>query len=308
MNITVQLIDNQDAFGRPIGELLRIIEIVDSTDLNDEIIIDLSRCRFSNPFLLGGLVVIQKAFEKKGYNIQFNRNFADARFAAYLEHILFPRCINPVSFADDSYDVFFRNYRNRNFIPLTIYPNNLSPDDARKREHFITEVTQLIINRCRLAGDIGQAMRYIISEALDNIIEHSRSEFSIIFAQFYPNLGYLDLIISDCGIGLLGSYQRRPDLFPHVASHTDAMQRAIDGQSTKGDELNRGFGIRTSRNMLVDGLNGKYFLMSGETFYFHDRGQSRIGTTGKASFDGVFLALRVPIGDNRNFRYTDYLE
>jgi len=30
------VIDNQDAFGRPIGELLRIIEIVDSTDLNDD--------------------------------------------------------------------------------------------------------------------------------------------------------------------------------------------------------------------------------------------------------------------------------
>jgi anti-sigma regulatory factor (Ser/Thr protein kinase) len=309
MNIEIQLIDNQDTFGRPLAELCRIIEIIKSiTDLGEEIIIDLSRCRFANPFLLGGLVVIQKACERKGYNIQFNENFNDARFADYLKHILFPECANPISFADAGFDTFFRNYSNKNFIPLTIYPGNLNVADAKKREHFITEITRLIITRCRLAGDVGQGIRYIISEALDNIIEHAQSEFNIIFAQFYPNLGYLDLVISDCGVGLLGSYQRRSDLFPGVVTYADAMQRAISGQSTKGDEQSRGFGIRTSRSMLVNGLNGKYFLMSGETFYFNDRERSHIGSVANSPFDGVLLALRVPISDNRSFRYTDYLE
>lgn len=307
MIIEVALSDNSDRFGRPLAELFRVISIIKNVeDLNEEIVIDLSECRFSNPFMLGGLVMLQKSYQQKGYNVRFNQQFRYPSFTAYMGHILFPGCIDPLSLPDEDYEDFFQKYSSKNFIPLTKYPGNLSIDEANKRERFITGINNLIIARCHLDGNIAQAIRYIISESLDNIIEHSQSEFSIVFAQFYPTKGYFDLFISDSGIGFLGAYQQFPERFPNVATHHNAMQRAIQGQSVKGE--NRGFGLRTSKNMLVNGLNGKYFLMSGDTFYFHDRQQERIGAVAGSPVDGVMLSLRIPIAGNHAFNYTDFLE
>ncbi|HEX3007474.1 MAG TPA: hypothetical protein VHO90_07645 [Bacteroidales bacterium] len=47
-----------------------------------------------------------------------------------------------------------------------------------------------------------------------------------------------------------------------IETSEKAMYEAINGRSTKGYEQSRGYGIKTSRKMLVNGRNGTYFLVS----------------------------------------------
>ena len=108
--------------------------------------------------------------------------------------------------------------------------------------------------------NIATGFKYMIGESVDNIIEHSRSERGYIFAQAYPKNQYIDICIADNGITLLGSYRT----LKNNAINTDieAMQAATKGQSTKNlpEAENRGYGIITSKKMLVEGLNGSYVM------------------------------------------------
>jgi len=244
----------------------------------------------------------------KGYNICFNTEFLNPGFKNYLNAVQFPNCVNPFLLNEDEYSTFLERYKQRNYIPITIYCRTESEELNGKREKFISAVNGMLFARCNLKRDILSAVRYLISEALDNILEHSKAEFGVIFIQYYPKLGYIDLIIGDCGIGLLGSYQTRKDRYPNIVTYSDAIQRAINGESTKDIPESRGFGISTSRKMLVEGLKGIYFLMSGSTFYVeHGKGKNIVSIP-DFDWNGALLALRIPFMNLDNFNFYDYVE
>lgn len=96
-----------------------------------------------------------------------------------------------------------------------------------------------------------------------NITEHSESDRGYIFAQAYPTKGFLDVCIADRGVSLLGSYEKLPD--NEILSDMEAIKAANRGLSSKNlpDAENRGFGIRTSKQMLIHGLGGQYLMISG---------------------------------------------
>jgi len=150
---------------------------------------------------------------------------------------------------------------------------------------------------------------YLIDEAVNNITDHSRTDRGYLFTQFYPKKEYLDLCIADTGISILGSYEAvgRTD----ITSHEQAIQAALSGDSTK-DDPNRGFGIRTSRRMLVKGLGGRYFLLSGNSFMFSYPGVNEtikvLPPVPGISWPGTYLALRIPVQKNVKFQINDYLE
>lgn len=104
-------------------------------------------------------------------------------------------------------------------------------------------------------------LTYLIDELTNNINDHSFAEYGSIFAQFYPSKKYLDVCICDLGIGILKSYLNNGE---YLNSHAEAIKLAISGVSTKDRPEARGFGISTSLEMLVNGLNGRFFLWSGD--------------------------------------------
>ena len=105
---------------------------------------------------------------------------------------------------------------------------------------------------------------YLIDEAINNIVDHSGEERGFIFSQYFPASGYTDICIGDTGIGLLGSYKNAGRA--NITTHRDAIINAANGVSTKNrpEAEGRGFGISTSLDMLVNGLKGKFALLSGQ--------------------------------------------
>jgi hypothetical protein len=69
----------------------------------------------------------------------------------------------------------------------------------------------------------------------------------------------------------------------------------------------RGFGISTSLDMLVNGLKGKYALFSGNTFLSKNTLKEEVPAIfGNLVYNGVIVALRIPIGNNLTFNPAIY--
>ena len=143
---------------------------------------------------------------------------------------------------------------------------------------------------------------------MDNITEHSGSDRGFIFAQAYPLKGYLDLCIADRGVTLLGSYQRLTD--NEITTDLEAIRAANRGISSKNlpEAENRGYGIYTTKKMLVEGLGGQYLMISGGNFYINIPGfDSFYSLPDNLRWNGTIIALRIPYNVAK-FNYVNYIE
>lgn len=159
----------------------------------------------------------------------------------------------------------------------------------------------------KIKNNVLNGIKYIIGEMVDNITEHSESERGYIFAQSYPQKGYIDLCIADEGITLFGSFNKAGI---EIINDVEAMQAANKGVSSKNlpEAENRGYGIYTSKKMLIKGLNGQYMMMSGSALYLYGSTTERIiELPGGLRWNGTVIALRLPY-QNKDFQYTLYFE
>ena len=148
----------------------------------------------------------------------------------------------------------------------------------------------------------------MLSEMTDNIFEHSRSDHGYILTQCYPKHGYADVCLGDTGITVLGSYRMAGS--KEIHTDIDALKAANNGLSTKNlpNAENRGYGIITSKGMLVRGLGGQYLMLSGNAVYVDTpNGSGYIELPGGIRFKGTVIALRLPYR-NDDFRYLDYID
>lgn len=83
-----------------------------------------------------------------------------------------------------------------------------------------------------------------------------------------------------------------------------------EGYSTKDlpDTENRGFGISTSKSMLVDGLKGAFFMLSGGAFHRHDSNVNVfIKLPETINWNGTIILMRIPVTVPANFNYLKYI-
>lgn len=127
-----------------------------------------------------------------------------------------------------------------------------------------------------------------------------------IMAQNYPTKGFLDVCIADTGDGILESY-KKTKIF-NISTDAQAINKAINGLSTKEQGNTRGYGLKTSRKMLVEGLGGMFLLFSGNSFYIWNTNIETIFSDIPYKWKGTIVAVRIPHAIPSNFNYTNYLE
>lgn len=197
-------------------------------------------------------------------------------------------------------------YSRKTYIPIVSFPTTRDSDD--EKDSILSTVESIIERQLGLTSNIAIGLKYMLGESIDNIIQHANSERGYIFAQSYPDKGYLDICIADSGITLLGSYQTLPD--NEIESDLEAIQAANRGISTKNlpNAENRGYGIITSKKMLIDGLGGTFVMMSGNALHLYNSLDRRfVETPENIRWNGTIIALRVPYM-NKDFQYINYIE
>jgi len=74
------------------------------------------------------------------------------------------------------------------------------------------------------------------------------------------------------------------------------------------DAENRGYGIRTSKKMLIDGLSGNFVMLSGNALYLKSKTIDQFFTLPSiATWNGTIVAMRIPYV-NEGFNYIHFVE
>lgn len=276
---------------------MEVINQINTSETTDKLYLDFSDTGPVTPLYVLPLVV---------YLNTCGRDIELSHINDYLQTIGFNKGLLPDQMRNSEFLAIMEKYSCENYIPIISFPTTRDSDD--KKDAILTTVETMICRQLGLSSNVATGVKYILGECVDNIIQHANSERGYIFAQSFPQNGYLDICIADSGITLLGSYKTLAD--NEIETDLEAMQAANRGISTKNLPYaeNRGYGIITSKKMLVEGLGGSFIMMSGNTLHLYNSESKKfIEMPEGIRWKGTIIALRMPYV-NKDFRYINYIE
>lgn len=145
------------------------------------------------------------------------------------------------------------------FVPLT------QIKDSKSLTKFVTEVTPLL----HLEPKHAEPIRYIMSELIRNVLEHSFSKHgAIVCAQYYPKSNKIRIGIADTGIGIWKSINESYNPKNDLEAIRMALKPGITGTTRKegGTERNAGAGLFFIKS--IASVNNDFFVIySGKAMY-----------------------------------------
>ncbi|NIA02288.1 MAG: hypothetical protein GWP15_02810 [Nitrospirae bacterium] len=145
------------------------------------------------------------------------------------------------------------------FVPLT------QIKDSASLTKFVTEVTPLL----HLEPKHAEPIRYIMSELIRNVLEHSLSKHgAIVSAQYYKKSNTIRIGIADTGIGIWKSMNESYNPKDDLESLRMALTPGITGTTRKegGTERNAGAGLFFIKS--IASVNSDFFVIySGKAMY-----------------------------------------
>ena len=285
---------------RLLDGLIPVIKIMAQAESSNDsdLTIDFSNTKFISPVFALSLIVYLSSCHKKVSMVNTND---------YLDTIgIINQGVRTDLLRKTQFIALMEKYSNRTYIPIIAFPSGTNTDE---KEAISTVVENIIIRQSNIERNIAQGIKYMVDEAIDNITEHSESPFGYIFAQAYPKKGFLDICIADKGITLKGSYEKLVD--NEISSDLEAIKAANRGISSKNlpEAENRGYGIWTSKRMIVEGLNGQYLMISGGNIYHKGPAVDRFYSMPDGlRWNGTLVALRIPYKLSTQFNYVNYID
>ncbi len=145
------------------------------------------------------------------------------------------------------------------FIPLTQIKN------STELTNFITEMIPLL----HLEPKQVEPIKYIVSELVRNVLEHSKSNSgAILSAQYYKKSNTIRIGIVDTGIGIKKAISYSYPASTHLKAIQLALTPGITGTTTKegGSEFNAGAGLFFIKSIAK--VNRDFFVIySGNAMY-----------------------------------------
>lgn len=277
--------------------VVRIMLQMEALQKEDNVTIDFSQADFISPVFALSLII---------YITRCGKHVTFCNVPEYFEMVGLNReGIRPDRMRQTEFMAMLERYALKTYIPIINFSAERS-SDAKEAVSSIAE--NIIIRQLNIRPNVANGLKYMIDETLDNITEHSESDRGYIFAQAYPRKGFLDVCIADRGVTLLGSYKRLPG--NEIESDSEAIKAANRGLSSKNlpEAENRGFGIKTSKQMLINGLGGQYLMMSGSSLYVKSLNlDSFYSMPNGLRWNGTIVALRIPY-NVPTFNYINYIE
>ena len=278
---------------RPVVDIMSQVEALGE----NEVTIDFADTQFVSPLFALSLIV---------YLTRCGKRVLLINPTEYLSLIgMTDGGIKPDRMRQTEFLATMEKYASKTYIPIIDFAAERNND---AKEAVSSLVENMIISQLNIEKNVAIGFKYMVDETLDNITEHSESDRGYIFAQAYPSKGFLDMCIADRGVTLLGSYQKLQN--NEIVTDMEAIKAANRGISSKNlpDAENRGYGIRTSKGMLVDGLGGQYMMISGGGLYFKRPGYDSFFRMPEGlRWNGTIVAMRIPY-QSPQFNFIDYIE
>jgi len=298
--IHIPNVREDERIGSSFNHLIRVVE--ETIHAQSKVIWDFKDVHFLHPFFLAPLAIFKCQSEK-----EIRCENISLPMQSYLNNIFFDRTLHFENAAKETAEMVMEQYAEKSYVPLCSF----SMTDANK-DAFGAIVRDIIVRQTK-STKISTPISYFLGELIDNIYEHSESPNGYLFSQFLEHEGCIDLCIADTGITIFRSYEKAGLFQAEIGQdESEALRMANEGRSTKnrpGAE-SRGYGISTSKRMLVEGLGGSFFMISGGAFHRYEKNSLNYYAEVKDFFhwNGTLILLRIPINTPDNFNYINYLE
>jgi hypothetical protein len=172
-------------------------------------------------------------------------------------------------------------------------------------------IQQIIEQQSQADRRIKTPLAYFLGELICNISQHAQSKFGYIYSQYLRQEQCIDICIADSGITVYGSYIRANKYLERIEDNeAKALRFATEGYSSKNlpNAENRGYGISSSKQMLVEGLNGGFFMLSGTAFHRHISTENDfIQLPDSFRWNGTIILMRIPVNVPPCFDYSKYI-
>lgn len=290
--VSIPNVSRDDRIGSVFNELFSVIH-----NTKDKCVWDFGKTSFLHPFFLAPLAIYMDCCE---YDITC-RSVND-KMKSYFNAI----CFDSIYDASDLRDKeALKEYLTKSYIPISRFL--IRNNDIDK----IQEVLQGVIQgQPNISPTLRTPISHLLSELVGNISEHSCSEYGYLYCQRVQKELYI--VIADAGKTIYNSYIDTDKYTDIIGTdEAKALKIANDGYSTKDrpEAENRGYGISKSREMIVKGLKGAFFMLSGTAFYRHtDTGVNVVNIPEDFRWTGTIILIRIPTGAPKDFKFYDYVE
>lgn len=297
-SIKIPEVSRDERIGSVFNELFSIINQTENVDNNGIVVWDFSDSLFFHPFFLAPLAIY-----KDGCNRKINcANIS--RLKKYFDAVRF----NTPLLISNSEDLrLFEKYKSKSYIPICKFDlKDISVVDTMQ-----TIIQNLIEHQCQADYKIKTPLSYFFGELICNISQHSNSRYGYIYSQYLHRERCVDICIADAGITIYSSYIKANKYLAEIGdSEPKALKLANEGYSTKNlpNAENRGYGISSTKKMLVEGLKGEFFMLSGSAFHRHICTENTyIQLPETFRWNGTIILMRVPIDVPQDFDYYKYI-
>lgn len=295
--INIPYVPRDERIGSAFNHLFQVINQTENY-IDEDLIWDFKDAFFFHPFFLAPLVIYRQECEDRIRCINYNLSIK-----GYLDLIHFDKPL----FIGENVDMkeMLGLYAFKTYTPVCQFELHKKHIDA------LQSILQNIIKRQSRADDrITTPLSYMLGELIDNMSEHSDGKYGYIFSQYLRREKCVDLVIADNGITIMGSYLKTKKYLKEIAGNeATALRFANEGFSTKNlpEAENRGYGISSSKAMLVEGLGGSFFMLSGGAFHRHDvNGSQFVQLPDTINWKGTVILMRIPVDVPIDFNYNKY--
>jgi anti-sigma regulatory factor (Ser/Thr protein kinase) len=240
---------------------------------NEKVVFNLNTVSWTSPLVILPLTSYI-------YDTGSQAKLDESPIKSYLETINFPNGVDSVSSFGEMV------LRDKDYIPISVRKK----DDREKRERLESLFLEMIYKTLGNTKGTENAIYYPVTELVSNIFDHSRKSEGFVFGQIYRNKHFMDMCIVDRGRGLSQAFR---DEKGEVFSDAEAIEKALQGLSTKPG-IERGYGVRTSKRVVCEGLRGGFVIISGNSVFISVNDKQVIGTLKDFYWQGVIVSYRMP--------------
>lgn len=221
-----------------------------------------------------GLAMVAAALHERqhrGYAVEWDTTQRDA-FTA----IAFPKGVSSLSTLEAN-----------GVLPILTLMRSSQEREAMLHA-YVTHVTNAINDRSAM-----QPIAYVLTELTANIWDHAETERGFIVAGTDSEMCVIAVV--DAGLSIPLSYARRGIKFPDTHAHDlAAIDAALEGRSAR-PQGGRGYGLRTSAALVVDGWSGSFLLASRGALRYRASGEDPHGEVGLPTWTGTVVAVSFPL-------------
>lgn len=256
-----------------ISQLVVLYTAFKGVEKDETLSFDFSRIKWFYPLLVLPIAAYINDFHSEYQGI-------NSDLKSYLKTIHFPQGI-------DSVPVFEKETQiTKSYVPISILKREKGVD----REVLESKFSSMIYKITGSVPGAQNALYYPITELVANIFEHSKKDTGFLFGQFYQSKNHLDICIVDRGRGLARAYKDEKNM---EVSDAEAIIEVMKGYSTKPDK-ERGYGVRTSKRVVCEGLGGEFVLVSGNSALISVKNKERLVVLPEFNWQGVIIGYRIP--------------